>query len=149
METKKKLLTHCQQQVERRYNEIKRVIAGIEEALMEETKSSSGDKHETGRAMLQIERENAGKQLFEVEKLMVILPRIDVRSTSDYVRLGSLVRTDAFHYFISLSLGSVTIADTDYLCVALNSPIGTELRGKRSGETFVFNQKEYRIESVE
>ena len=38
----------------------------IKEALFEEIKSSVGDKHETGRAMLQLEREKVGNQFYEV-----------------------------------------------------------------------------------
>ena len=34
-----------------------------QKALQSETKSSAGDKHETGRAMLQLEMEKAGQQL--------------------------------------------------------------------------------------
>lgn len=70
---KKELLAYCKYQINQRYLKIKQTIQDIEESLMEESKNTSGDKHETGRAMLQIDRENAGKQLLEIEKLMDIL----------------------------------------------------------------------------
>ncbi len=139
VQLKSHLLGHCQQQVDARYNKIKQTISSIEESLWEENKSSSGDKHETGRAVLQIDRENAGQQLLEIEKLTQILKRIDIRSTSEYARLGSLVYTDRFIYFISLSIGAVTIGETSYLCVALNSPVGLLLSGKRERDEFNLN----------
>lgn len=145
---KSELLQHCQKQVDNRYSKITQTIAGIEESLLEESKSSSGDKHETGRAMLQIDRENAGKQLHEIEKVVQILKRIDVNSTSDYARLGSLVYTDRFIYFISISIGNVSISNTEYLCVALNSPVGLLISGKKKGDEFNLNGIVYKITDV-
>jgi hypothetical protein len=148
VELKTELLQHCQKQVDNRYSKIKQTIFGIEESLLEESKSSSGDKHETGRAMLQIDRENAGKQLQEIEKIVPLLKKIDVNATSDYARLGSLVYTDRFIYFISLSIGTVSIGNTEYLCVALNSPVGMLLSGKMKGDEFSLNGNVYKITSV-
>lgn len=145
MEIKQKLLNHCKEQLLRRFNKIKQTISDIEESLMEESKNSSGDKHETGRAMLQIDRENAGKQLMEVEKLLELFSRIDIRTPTDYVRLGSLVYTDKSPYFISFSIGPVVIDEQQFLCIALNSPIGMQLAGKKSGEQVFFNGQELTI----
>lgn len=145
---KTELLQHCQKQVENRYSKIKQTIADIDESLLEESKSSSGDKHETGRAMLQIDRENTGKQLNEIEKSVQLLKKIDVNATSDYARLGSLVYTDRFTYFISLSIGTVPIGGTDYLCVALNSPVGMLISGKMKGDEFNLNGNIYKITAV-
>ena len=148
IEIKNELLQHCQKQVDNRYSKIKQTIADIEESLLEEAKNSSGDKHETGRAMLQIDRENAGKQLQEIEKIAQLIKKIDVKATSDYARLGSLVYTDRFTYFISLSIGTVTLGKTDYLCVALNSPVGMLISGKRKGDEFNLNGTIYKIIDV-
>ncbi|MBT0607096.1 3-oxoacyl-ACP synthase [Aequorivita echinoideorum] len=148
VDLKSVLLQHCQKQVDNRYLKIKQTIADIEESLLEESKSSSGDKHETGRAMLQIDRENTGKQLVEIEKSLQLLKKIDLQATSDYARLGSLVYTDRFIYFISLSIGSVSIEKADYLCVALNSPVGMLLSGKKKDEEFVLNGITYKINKV-
>lgn len=145
---KTRLLAHCQTQVDLRFSRIKQMISNIEESLLEESKSSSGDKHETGRAMLQIERENAGKQLLEVEKVIQVLKKIDIESESDYARLGSLVFTDTFNYFISLSLGNVSFDGVEYLCVALNSPVGILLSGKKMGEEFILNGRVLKITEV-
>ncbi|MCG2417462.1 3-oxoacyl-ACP synthase [Aequorivita sp. F47161] len=148
VELKTELLQHCHKQVDNRYIKIKQTIADIEESLLEESKSSSGDKHETGRAMLQIDRENAGKQLQEIEKLVQLLKKIDVNTTSDYARLGSLVYTDKFTYYLSISIGTASVANTDYLCVALNSPVGLLISGKRKGDEFILNGNEFKIKNL-
>lgn len=147
-ETKEALFKICTQKVENRYQKIKQVLDDIKESLLEESKSTAGDKHETGRAMLDIERENTSKQLQEVELLMSILKKMDINSKSDYVRLGSLVKTDKATYFISLSIGAVDIQNKSYLCVALNSPMGQMLLGKKEGDSFIFNSGDYTVLKV-
>lgn len=147
-EIKEALFKICTERVNNRHQKIKQVLADIMESLLEESKSTAGDKHETGRAMLDIERENTSKQLQEVEVLIALLKKIDINSKSDYVRLGSLVKTDKATYFISLSIGAVDIYKTPYLCVALNSPMGQVLLGKKKGDTFSFNNVEHQILAV-
>lgn len=149
LELKSELLAHCRSTVQKRFEKIKQTIADIEESLLEEDKNSSGDKHETGRAMLQIDRENAGRQLQEVENVSNLLKRLDIKAHSDYVRLGSLVATNQGTYFISISIGAVTVGNKPYLCVALNSPIGQFLAGKKKGEQFQFNDKSFTVQSVQ
>lgn len=130
VKVKEKLWEHCINQIQIRFTKIKQTIDSIEDALKEESKNSAGDKHETNRAMHQIDRENAGKQLMEIEKLQWFTNLINIHETSDYIRLGSLVTTTNFVYFISISTGSLKIGNQEVHCIALNSPIGMELKGK-------------------
>ncbi len=121
----------------------------MDSSLRMGSKNTSGDKHHTERAMLHIERENAGRQLHEIEKIQVQLEKVNISSTSDHVRSGSLVTTNHGIFFISISVGSLRIGKTNYLGVAPNSPIGLLLLGKKAGDRFLFNQKEYFLLEVE
>jgi hypothetical protein len=145
---KENLLNHCVYTIDQRYEKVKKAISDIEESLLEESKSSAGDKHETGRAMLQIDREHAGKQLREIEQLKAILPKIDHQKKSAYARLGSLVYTSQGAYFLSLSIGAVVVGKTTYMCISISSPIGQQLLGKTKGDVFTFQQKEVLIKSI-
>jgi hypothetical protein len=69
MNIKKELYNQCFSFIENRLLTVKKTMAEIQESLLSETKSSAGDKHETGRAMLQLEREKAGNQLVEIIKI--------------------------------------------------------------------------------
>jgi hypothetical protein len=80
--------------------------------------------------------------------LQRLLPKIDIKTATDYARLGSLVHTNHGNYFISISHGAVTIGKIVYYCVALQAPIGAQLSGKKKGDNFVFNDKEYRVTSI-
>lgn len=145
IEIKNQLLEYCKNHILQRHSKIKQTISNIEESLLEESKNSSGDKHETGRAMLQINRENAGKQLLEIEKLISIFSKINITLKSDYARLGSLIYTEKYIYFISLPIGSIKLNNKEFLCIGLSSPIGAVLLGKKSGETFEYNNQKQKI----
>ena len=62
LDVKKELYNQCADFIEKRLITIKGSISDIQEALDSETKNSTGDKHETGRAMLQIDLEKSGNQ---------------------------------------------------------------------------------------
>ena len=85
MAIKQHLYNHCLKFVNTRFQTIQKTINEIQESLTSETKSSAGNKHETGRAMLQLEREKAGNQLAEVQKTKAMLSKIDVEKSSDVI----------------------------------------------------------------
>lgn len=148
LEIKEALLKACKESVKMRFEKVNKTIADIVGSLESASKSSAGDKHETARAMLQIDRENAGKQLRELENLERLLPKVDIKTTTDYARLGSLVDTNYGSFFISISLGAVTVEETTYYCVALQAPICVQLSGKKEKDSFLFNGKTYQVISV-
>ncbi len=136
---KEQIYTHCVAHVEERLQRLKHTIANLQEALSSETKSTAGDKHETGRAMVQLEREKCGKQLAEVQKLQKILSKISLTNATNIVHLGSLVHTTNAIYFIAISIGQVRIANEVAYAIAPNTPIGKLLIGKKVHDTITFN----------
>jgi len=148
-EIKFELQQQCTELISIRLDSIQKTIKDLEASLKDETKCTSGDKHHTGRAMLQIERENAGRQLSEIEKVMRQLDMVDIENPSEVVRLGSIVKTNQATFFMSISVGKLEINGIVYLGVASNSPIGQNLLGKKKGEQFNFNGKIYKVLKVD
>ena len=144
---KEELLLHCQNYVSSRRKRLTYQITDIQKALESETKSSAGDKHETGRAMLHLEREKLGVQLAEVQKLDLILSKISLTPAS-LVKLGSLVYTDKGLYFLSISVGKIDKMDISCFAIAANSPIGKLLLGKKNDDTIQFNGNTIVIENI-
>ena len=101
MKTKQQLYKKCNELIHNRLKVIQNNISDIQKALQSETKSSAGDKHETGRAMLQLERERLGNQLAEAKKLQESLRKLQIENTYNKVAFGSLVRTNQLNYFIA------------------------------------------------
>lgn len=145
---KKILFNNCVEYVKNRQNTIKKTIGSNKEALHSESKSSAGDKHETGRAMLQLEMEKAGQQLKEVDQMKLVLKRIQYNSISTTVSLGSVVVTENGNYFLGVSIGEFIIDKKPYFVISLNTPIGKLLLGKVKNDVFLFQGKQTKILEV-
>jgi len=145
---KTKLYRVCEKDIEARIQTIEKNLKSIFESRDNETKSSVGDKYETGRAMLQIEEANNKTQLIEANRVKNELTRIDLKRSSIKAEIGSLVKTNRGYYYISIGLGKVTLEDTLYFCVSINSPIGTKLLSKTEGDAIEFNGKRIEIEEI-
>ena len=145
---KKALLEFCWKQVDERTARLKKQSRELQESLDSETKSSAGDKHETGRAMVQLEQEKLGQQLLELDATRSILNKINIEKPSDKIRLGSLVKTSMADYFIAISSGAFKKNDRVVYCISANAPIAQVLLGKEKRERFVFNGKEHSVLEV-
>jgi len=145
---KKALLEFCWKHVNERTDRLKKQSDELQESLGSETKSSAGDKHETGRAMVQLEQEKLGQQLQELDATRSILNKINIDKPSNKIRLGSLVKTSMANYFIAISAGAFKHNKGVVYCISANAPIARLLLGKERGENFVFNGDEQSILEV-
>src|SRR5690606_27462075 len=143
------LYRFCEKFIESRYARINSNIDSLQEALTAETKSSAGDKHETGRAMIQLEREKLGHQLAEVQLLQELFKKIPLKANSSKVGLGSVVYTDRQNYYMGVSAGEMKIDGISYFAIAPNTPIGKLLLGKVVGDTVIFNSRKIVIQQLE
>ena len=141
------LYQQCVDYVNQRLATIEKTISSYQKALSSETKSSAGDKHETGRAMLQLEMEKAGQQLASIQQMKETLARVDITKSS-LIRLGSLVETNLGTYFISISAGQLAVAGNTFFAISVSSPVGRLLLGKKTDDVLVFNGKEIIIKRL-
>lgn len=113
-----------------------------------ETKSSVGDKYETGRTLMQLEVEKNRVQLNKTEKLKIELSKINLNKRFEKVEFGSLVTTTQNNYFISTAIGKIEINKNSYFCISLASPIGKLLYNQKAGNKFSFRGKEETITKI-
>jgi transcription elongation GreA/GreB family factor len=142
LDYKDQLLKHCRDYVLGKEQEIGDAIHVLQDSANEETKSSAGDKYETGRAMMQMTA-----QLSEIKKLKQAIGQIKTDQTA-VVQLGSLTLTSAGNYYIAISAGQINIEGSDYITVSAGSPIALKLIGKKSGEVIELNKKQIEILQV-
>lgn len=145
---KQELYRRCQDYLRERVRTAREAIADAQQAANDETKSSSGDKYETGRAMMQLEVEKNSVQLAESLRLQQALDQIDIKTQSDVVCPGSLVITDRGVYYIAISLGKVILQGETYFVIAATSPIGGQLMGLKAGDTMTFRGTAYVVREV-
>jgi len=148
MTLKETLISKCYEFASERKSHIDFQMKEIKEALFEEIKSSAGDKHETGRAMLQLEREKVGNQFHEVEEMFETLNKIDVSAPSTVVHLGSLVYTSQANYFIAISAGKLEVEGQIFYAISSSTPIGKLLMAKTEGQEVNFRDQKFTIEKI-
>ena len=149
MKLKSHLLLLCRKIIQERLRVAEEVITAAQASANEESKSSAGDKYETGRAMAQLEIEKASGQLAEARKLIMSLDQITVGETSDVIRLGSLVYTNQGNYFLSIPVGELVVEGISYYALSPASPLGAGLVGQRAGAAVRVNQREIKVSRVE
>ncbi|CAM1350181.1 3-oxoacyl-ACP synthase [Tenacibaculum halocynthiae] len=148
MNVKELLYNECEAFVNNRLQTIENIISSNKKALHSETKSSAGDKHETGRAMLQLEMEKAGQQLNGVQQMKETLARIVLTANSSTSCLGSIIETNLFTYFLSISAGKIIVNNKTFFAVSVSSPIGKLLLGKTVNDELTFNGKKIAIKNI-
>ncbi len=148
LQLKRKLLDHCFAFVDTSIVGLKIAIDDAQEGANSETKGSSGDKHETGRAMMHLENEMNSKQLAERLKLLQVLELIKSDEKHRIAQLGSLVKTTLGTYYLSIGIGKVEVEGNAFLIISPSSPIGTLLMKTSVGSSITFNGKSILVEEM-
>ena len=139
MLSKKEVLNAAISRVSEKLTGIQSEFDALRESLMSETKSTAGDKHETGRAMAQLEQEKLSTQLAETRKSLDGLKQIDPESEMKTVGFGSLVKTSRGYFLVSVGIGAIPVGNTSVFCITAGSPIGQLLLGKSSVDLIELN----------
>jgi transcription elongation GreA/GreB family factor len=142
---KKLLYRHCESSLKCRLIKYKKRSDELYESLTSETQSSAGDKHETGRAMIQLDREKIGQQVKEIEKEFELFSKINSNVVLNSIGLGSLVITQENQYYIVISAEVFEYNYKTYYCISRKSPIGSALFEKKVRDVVTFNNKEIKI----
>lgn len=112
-----------------------------------DTKSSMGDKYETGREMLQQEINNLQIQLNEVLKQQDFLKTILIKN-SERAEKGAVIKTEKGLFYISVSLGEIIFENQKIFCISPESPLAKELNGKQKKDFFSVNNISQTIQEI-
>ena len=125
------------------------MISGLSKDAQNDAKGSAGDKHETALSMMHLEQEKLTNKLKETIVLKEILEKIDVSKTTATIVLGSYVKVNAMQLFISAALPKILINEITILSVSPQSPLGSQLMGKKQHDIVVVNGTTFTILEVE
>ena len=146
---KNRLFNLCMAYVDERITNASEAIAAARDSSNDDTKSSAGDKYETGRAMMQQDIDRQTLQLGEAQKLKIFLERREPENQSDTVQNGSLVYTNHGVFYLAISIGQVDLDGNSYYVISGSSPIGAQLINQPPGAKVSFNGRDYKIQSIE
>ncbi|MBF9219994.1 3-oxoacyl-ACP synthase [Hymenobacter ruricola] len=147
MSSKPALHAACQVFIEQRISAARTAMQAAQESSSSETKSSAGDKYETGREMANAERDRNAAHMQQAQQLQAELARISPDAPCDTVRPGALVGTSLGRFYIAISAGK--LEGTDVFAVSPAAPVAVALKGLRAGEDAAFNGKVVRVLAVE
>ena len=142
------LIAHLRSTLQERIAAMETEIAATLAARNSDTKSSAGDKHEVGRAMVQQELDQLEAQLAKAQVMQQELARVPLERVYEHAGFGSLVGTDQGNYFIASGLGAVEVDGETCYAISLASPIGQAMKDKGVGAVVDFNGKRIAVEKI-
>lgn len=124
-------------------------LNSLKEALESEAKSSAGDKHETGRAMIHQEmeqvdatRERCDLHIGEVSKWM------NSESQPQRVGYGVLVQTNGPWVLVGIPLGKIQISDAVVWAISAEAPVAQAWQGAKVGDAVQLGPQTHIIEGL-
>lgn len=139
---KKEVMAACFSNLETKFASLTKELDSLRESAESDTKSSMGDKYETGREMVMQERMKLEDQKALIAKQISFLKSIDLNKNYSKVEFGALAITNTATYFICIPIGLLEVDVNKIFVISANSPIGQVLLGKSVGEKIEFNGRE-------
>lgn len=146
---KRQLYEECLTYTDKRIIALTDSIHVIQQSANQETKSTAGDKYETGRAMAQLEIDNHRSQLAEAVKMKQELLRVPVEDTVQSIKPGTLVFTPRGNFYIAINAGQQKVNDQIFYTVSAGAPIAQKLIGLKAGDVFSLNNQEFTILEIQ
>lgn len=138
----------CLELVDERILQVQKQINDLREAAGESGKSSAGDKHETGRAMADLEVEKQQASLKNLLQMHATLTQIDPLQKRDRVAPGALIETDLGTFYIATAIGRIQVGEKEVLVISTDAPIIKALQKYPIISQVIFNGNMYVIQSV-
>lgn len=109
-----------------------------------DTKSSMGDKYETGREMLQQEINQLQGQLNQALELQRIADKLSIQP-SESIESSALANTNKGFFFFGISLGKMELDGKTLMCISMDAPLAKILAGKSIGNSITFNGMSFQL----
>lgn len=139
----------CLHNLESNIQQLEKAIADIQSAANQETKSSAGDKYETGRAMMQQEKDKLSARLATNLNQLSHLKQLKPALSKEQVENGSLVQTNEGLFYFAAAIGKLQLGEKKCFVISLDSPLAKALWHKKKGEIIDFQGRKIRIVEIQ
>ena len=85
------------------------------------------------------------KQLSQAMQYLDLLKRPEINKPQKEVGFGALIQTDTDLFFIAVGLGLLQFKDEDVIVISMLVPIYHAMKTRKTGDSFSFNNKQYKI----
>ena len=148
LQHKIELYNSCLVHIEKQIARANSAMTAAQQDANQQTKSSAGDKYETGRAMAQLDKERHAQALSLALQTKQRLLTIDPYLETDIVSNGSVVYTNIGRFFLSVGMGTFFIQQESYTLISSDSPIGRSLLDSEEGDEILFRGRKILIEQI-
>ena len=126
-----------------------RHLSSLQEALASEAKSTAGDKHETGRAMIHQEMRQVNDTLQRSHSALRELTRMQKSSeVPSRIATGVLVETTGPWVLMGLPLGKLDLGGTVVLGVSAEAPLAQAWLGAEPGDEVRMGPSTFIVEAL-
>ncbi|NGF74494.1 3-oxoacyl-ACP synthase [Fluviicola sp. SGL-29] len=117
--------------------------------IASDSKSTAGDKHETSRAMAQLEMEKLGGQLSDYQQQLQWIKQLQRQNSHpETITVGSLIQLSNGWYFLGPGIGRINYLEHFVFCISAHSPIGQQLLHKKIGQEIILPNLHLKIVSI-
>ncbi|MHA8103102.1 3-oxoacyl-ACP synthase [Aquirufa nivalisilvae] len=134
--------------LEQNIQEAQLAYAQAKESRDSDTKSSAGDKYETGREMMQREMDKCSALVDQNRHSMQIIQHVPIHRTYESIDKGALIVTDRGSYYMLVGLGKISLEQKDYFAISPESPIGSLFLGKKVGEYILLREQKITVQGI-
>lgn len=139
----------CLGLLKQRSQELAKELISLNESAASDTKSSMGDKYETAREMINLEKEKLAERLEKVNQMTATLQGIDPLMQHKEIEKGAFVQTEVGSYYISVGLGKIDFAEKTIWAISPMAPLAQVMLGKREGDTITLAGRTQQVLSVD
>jgi len=133
--------------LEARIQEAQSAREGLTKSRDTASKSTAGDKHETGRAMMEAELSRAEDQLQKALRMRNELKQLPTENL-EVIGQGAWVQTNLGEFMVSIGIGRIVVDETPCFALSGGSPLGQVLLGERVGGSCEFQGRRYDVQAI-
>ncbi len=136
MISRKEFIQHLEDHLSGKIQVLQAEIEQLRTDISSDSKSTAGDKHETSRAMAQLEMEKLGSQIQDYQKQARWIRQLGLTENENTgaAAIGSLIQLENGWYFLGPGLGKIVFKDRPVFCISAQSPLGQQLLNKKTGQ---------------
>jgi len=147
--SKQQILETCIAIQQEKVDKLSAMVDTLNDSAINSDKCVVGDKHHTFRAQTQNEQELYVKQLNSAINEFNTLRMISTEKKFSKGELGAMLETSNGIYFISISIGVVSVEKENVMVLSPISPIGNLLLNKTKGESIIFRGNKIEIFGIQ
>lgn len=147
LELKEAVASEVAQQIHSKIDQLAKEIGALQQDRLGESKSSAGDKHETGRAMMDLELERLEVQMMKTKRALAELNSLSF-GPSVCAEPGALVVTNHHHFMLAIPWGKLHIMNRDVWVISIVSPMGQAMLHLKPSDVFEVNGTLHEILSI-